>query len=33
VRPGSDMCDLTRFWQRDVSGEDFLRGLRSWMKP
>lgn len=32
VRPASDLHALTRFWQRDVDGEIFLRGLRLWMK-
>jgi peptidoglycan/xylan/chitin deacetylase (PgdA/CDA1 family) len=31
VRPASDVHELTRFWQRDVDGETFLRGLRLWM--
>lgn len=31
VRPASDPHELTRFWQRDVDGETFLRGLRLWM--
>jgi len=30
VRYGSDMYELTRFWQRDVDGEQFIRGLRLW---
>lgn len=29
VRPGSDIYNLTRFWQKD--GDRFLRGLESWM--
>lgn len=32
VRPASDLHALTRFWQKDVNGERFLRGLRLWMK-
>jgi peptidoglycan/xylan/chitin deacetylase (PgdA/CDA1 family) len=32
VRPGSDVYELTRFWQKDVSGDQFLQGLRLWMK-
>ena len=32
VRPGSDVYELTRFWQNDVDGDQFLRGLRLWMK-
>jgi peptidoglycan/xylan/chitin deacetylase (PgdA/CDA1 family) len=32
VRPVSDPHELTRFWQKDVGGEIFLRGLRLWMK-
>jgi peptidoglycan/xylan/chitin deacetylase (PgdA/CDA1 family) len=31
VRPDSDLHALTRFWQRNVGGEKFLRGLRFWM--
>ena len=31
VRPASDLYELTRFWQRDVDGDGFLRGLKSWM--
>jgi peptidoglycan/xylan/chitin deacetylase (PgdA/CDA1 family) len=32
VRPGSDFYALTRFWQQDVDGHSFMRGLRRWMK-
>jgi len=32
VRPASDLHELTRFWQKDVDGEKFLRVLRLWMK-
>lgn len=32
VRPGSDMFELTRFWQKDVDGDRFMQGLRLWMK-
>jgi peptidoglycan/xylan/chitin deacetylase (PgdA/CDA1 family) len=32
VRPAHDPHELTRFWQKDVDGENFLRGLRLWMK-
>jgi peptidoglycan/xylan/chitin deacetylase (PgdA/CDA1 family) len=31
VRPGCDLFALTRFWQSDVGGEKFLRGLNVWM--
>ena len=31
VRPASDMYELTRFWQKDVDGEKFLRNLKLWM--
>ena len=31
VRPASNLYELTRFWQRDVDGDRFLRGLKSWM--
>jgi peptidoglycan/xylan/chitin deacetylase (PgdA/CDA1 family) len=30
VRPASDLHELTRFWQKDVDGEKFLRGLKLW---
>jgi peptidoglycan/xylan/chitin deacetylase (PgdA/CDA1 family) len=32
VRPAHDLHELTRFWQKDVNGEQFLQGLRLWMK-
>ena len=32
VRPGSDLYELTRFWQRDVDGEKFWQGLQLWMR-
>lgn len=32
VRPDCDLHELTRFWQADVEGEAFLRGLSRWMK-
>lgn len=32
VRPTSDLHALTRFWQKDVDGDTFLRGVRRWMK-
>ena len=32
VRPGSDLYALTRFWQMDVGGEQFMQGLNLWMK-
>jgi peptidoglycan/xylan/chitin deacetylase (PgdA/CDA1 family) len=31
VRPASDLHELTRFWQKDVDGKKFLRGLKLWM--
>jgi peptidoglycan/xylan/chitin deacetylase (PgdA/CDA1 family) len=31
VRPASDLYELTRFWQTDVDGERFMRGLKLWM--
>lgn len=31
VRPNGDLYALTRFWQKNVGGENFLRGLRLWM--
>ena len=31
VRPGSDLYELTRFWQQDVDGERFVKGLNRWM--
>lgn len=32
VRPGIDMYELTRFWQKDVDGYQFLKALNLWMK-
>ncbi len=32
VRPGADIHELTRFWQKDVDGDTFMQGLRLWMK-
>jgi peptidoglycan/xylan/chitin deacetylase (PgdA/CDA1 family) len=32
VRPAHDLYALTRFWQRDVDGENFLKALHVWMK-
>jgi peptidoglycan/xylan/chitin deacetylase (PgdA/CDA1 family) len=32
VRPGSDVYELTRFWQKDVDGNRFVRGLNRWMR-
>jgi peptidoglycan/xylan/chitin deacetylase (PgdA/CDA1 family) len=32
IRPGTDLYELTRFWQRDVDGDRFLRALHLWMK-
>jgi peptidoglycan/xylan/chitin deacetylase (PgdA/CDA1 family) len=31
VRAGSDLYELTRFWQKDVDGDKFMQGLRLWM--
>ncbi len=31
VRPAHDLHELTRFWQKDVGGDKFLRGLKLWM--
>ena len=31
VRPGSDLYELTRFWQQDVDGEMFVKRLNRWM--
>jgi peptidoglycan/xylan/chitin deacetylase (PgdA/CDA1 family) len=31
VRPGSDLYELSRFWQQDVDGETFLKRLNRWM--
>ena len=30
VRPESDIFELTRFWQKDVDGDKFMKGLRVW---
>lgn len=32
VRPGIDMYEVTRFWQKDVDGYQFLKALKLWMK-
>ena len=31
VRPGGDRFELTRFWQEDVGGDEFMKALRLWM--
>ncbi len=31
VRPGSDVYELTRFWQQDMDGERFVKRLSRWM--
>jgi peptidoglycan/xylan/chitin deacetylase (PgdA/CDA1 family) len=31
VRPGSDLYELTRFWQQDVDGDRFVKRLNRWM--
>jgi peptidoglycan/xylan/chitin deacetylase (PgdA/CDA1 family) len=31
VRSASDLHELTRFWQKDVDGEKFMRNLKTWM--
>lgn len=31
VRPGIDLYELTRFWQKDVDGERFMKRLNRWM--
>lgn len=31
VRPGSDVYELTRFWQQDVDGNRFVKTLNRWM--
>jgi peptidoglycan/xylan/chitin deacetylase (PgdA/CDA1 family) len=31
VRPGSDVYELTRFWQKDEDGEKFVKRLNRWM--
>lgn len=30
VRPGNDLYELTRFWQKDVDGDKFMKGLQVW---
>jgi peptidoglycan/xylan/chitin deacetylase (PgdA/CDA1 family) len=30
VRPGCDLHELTRFWQKDVNGDKFLQSLKLW---
>jgi peptidoglycan/xylan/chitin deacetylase (PgdA/CDA1 family) len=30
VSPGSDVYELTRFWQKEVDGDKFMKGLRLW---
>lgn len=32
IRPGSDVYELTRFWQQDADGERFVKGLNRWMR-
>jgi peptidoglycan/xylan/chitin deacetylase (PgdA/CDA1 family) len=32
IRPGSDLYELTRFWQQDVDGDSFVKGLNRWMR-
>ena len=32
IRRGSDLHELTRFWQRDIDGDRFMQALRLWMK-
>ena len=32
VGPRSDLFELTRFWQRDVDGEMFVKRLKRWLK-
>lgn len=32
VRPTHNLHELTRFWQKDVDGDQFLHGLQWWMK-
>jgi peptidoglycan/xylan/chitin deacetylase (PgdA/CDA1 family) len=32
VRPGSDLYELTRFWQQDVDGDKFISTLNLWRK-
>jgi peptidoglycan/xylan/chitin deacetylase (PgdA/CDA1 family) len=33
VRPGNDIYELTRFWQKDVDGDRFGKELNWWMRP
>ena len=32
VRPASDLHELTRFWQKNVGGDQFLKSLSLWMR-
>ena len=32
IRRGSDLHELTRFWQKDVDGDRFIQSLRFWMQ-
>jgi len=32
VKPGSNLYALTRFWQQDVDGNRFIKGLNRWMR-
>ena len=32
IKRGSDMHELTRFWQKDVDGDRFIQSLRLWMQ-
>ena len=32
LRRGSDLHELTRFWQKDVDGDRFIQSLRFWMQ-
>ena len=32
IRRGSDLHELTRFWQKDVDGDRFIQSLRLWMQ-
>jgi peptidoglycan/xylan/chitin deacetylase (PgdA/CDA1 family) len=32
VRPGCDLHELPRFWQKDVDGDQFLQSLRRWIR-
>ena len=32
IRPGNDVYELTRFWQQDVDGDSFVKGLNRWMR-